>query len=168
MSNYVLETERCLLRPLNPADCGSFFRLNEHPDIFRFTTDPPFESVNDARKFLEQYNPYRQNGFGRWAVELKKDRIFTGWCGLKFILEENEVDVGYRFLPEFWGRGLATETGTACCNLGFHSYGLTRIVARIHPDNLRSVRVAQKMKMSFEKELIYDNAPWLNYVLYKS
>jgi [ribosomal protein S5]-alanine N-acetyltransferase len=168
MSNYILETERCLLRPLTTADCDGFYRLNEHPDIFRFTTDPPFQSIDAARKFLEEYNPYRQNGFGRWAVELKPELTFTGWCGLKFIPDENEVDVGYRFLPEFWGRGLATETGAACCRLGFHSYGLTRIVARIHPENLRSVRVAEKMNMTFEKELIYDNAPWLNYVLYKS
>ncbi|HMT29882.1 MAG TPA: GNAT family N-acetyltransferase [Bacteroidia bacterium] len=164
MSIYILETERCLLREMHPQDSLSIFLLNLHPDIFKFTTDPPFKNVSEAKKFLEKYDSYTRTGMGRWAIELKETKQFIGWCGLKLILEENEVDIGYRLLPEFWGSGYAVETALACCNKGLNEFGLKRIVARIHKENLRSIRVAEKMKMVYEKDLIYAGVPWLNYV----
>lgn len=165
MKHYILETERCRLRKLDADDAESIYRLNQHPDIFRFTTDPPFENIEAAREFLINYDPYSKTGFGRWAVELKSTGEFLGWCGLKFIPEENEVDVGYRFLPEHWGKGFAVETATACCKWGFEVKKLDRIVARIHKENIRSIRVAEKMNMVYEKDLMYDGIPWLNYVV---
>ncbi|MBL0341985.1 MAG: GNAT family N-acetyltransferase [Bacteroidetes bacterium] len=132
MKKYFLETERCLLREMNQEDAANIFRLNLHPDVFRFTTDPPFKSIAEAQEFLSNYDSYSRTGIGRWAIELKANNEFIGWSGLKYILDENEVDIGYRILPEFWGKGLAVETSTVCCNFGFHELGLTRIVARVH------------------------------------
>jgi len=165
MHNFILETERCFLREMNIDDAPSIFRLNMHPDILKFTTDPPFKSVSEAAEFIKKYDAYSKTGFGRWAVIHKQTGEFLGWCGLKFIPEENEVDIGYRFLPEYWGKGYAVETATACCKWGFHKKGLKRIVARIHKDNLRSIRVAEKMKMIYEKDLDYDGILWMNYVV---
>jgi ribosomal-protein-alanine N-acetyltransferase len=167
MSEYIIETTRCRLREMRPNDAYDVFRLNQHPDVYRFTTDAPFASEDEAKKFIESYNAYRKYGYGRWAVELKSNRNFIGWCGLKFHPEENEVDVGYRLLPEFWGNGFAPETGTACIEYGFDN-GLKRIVARIHKENIRSIKVVAKMGMTYEKDLIYDGVPWLNYVKLKN
>ena len=153
-----------MLREMDTGDAESVYKLNLHPDIFRFTTDPPFKDIEEAAEFLSKYNAYQRTGFGRWAVELKSTGEFIGWCGLKYILDENEVDVGYRFIPEHWGKGYAVETGSACCDLGLNSFGLTRIVARVHKENLRSIRVVEKMNMKYEKDLMYDGVPWLNYV----
>jgi RimJ/RimL family protein N-acetyltransferase len=150
---------------MNEDDAESIYRLNIHPDIFRFTTDLPFESVEEAREFLKNYDAYSLYGFGRWAVVLKDTNAFIGWCGLKYIPEEKEVDIGYRFLPEYWGQGFAVETGLKCCEFGFAKLGLTRIVARVHKDNFRSIRVSEKMGMVYEKDLMYDGVAWLNYVL---
>ncbi len=167
MKKYILETNRCRLRLFNQEDAESVFHLNLHPDIFRFTTDPPFESVEHARKFIEDYEKKRINGFGRWAVELKSDGAFIGWCGIKYIPEENEYDVGYRFLPEYLGQGYAVETGVACIEYGF-SKGINRIVARVHKENFRSVRVSAKLNMLYEKDLMYDGVPWMNFVVEQS
>ena len=165
MNRYLIETARCRLREMNTGDAPSIYKLNSHPDIFRFTTDPPFESVEAAAEFLKQYRQTYHTGFGRWAVELKENGEFIGWCGLKFHPDEHEVDVGYRFLPEYWGKGFAMETASACCKWGFEKKSLTRIVARVHKENFRSIRVAEKMKMVYEKDLFYDGVPWLNYVI---
>ena len=165
MKKYILETERCRLREFNTGDAEAVYRLNMHPDIFRFTTDAPFKSVAEAEVFLKNYLPTYESGYGRLAIELKSNGNFIGWCGLKFIPEENEVDVGYRLLPEYWGHGYAVETATACCKWGFEEKGLTRIVARVHKENFRSIRVSEKMKMNYEKELFYNGIPWLNYVV---
>jgi ribosomal-protein-alanine N-acetyltransferase len=166
VKKYILETTRCRLREMTSDDAVAVFQLNQHPDIFRFTTDPPFESAAAAKKFIESYDAYKRSGYGRWAVELKSTNDFIGWCGLKYHPEENEVDVGYRFLPEYWGFGYAAETGKACIDYGF-GIGLNRIVARIHKENARSVKVAIKMGMTYEKDLMFDGVPWLNYVIEK-
>ena len=162
---YIIETERCLLRQMTPDDAEGAYRLNLHPDIFRYTTDPPFESVEAARDFLVKYDAYKRYGIGRWAVILKSNYAFAGWCGLKYHPDEGETDVGYRLLPELWGMGLAAETGLGCIRYGFETVGLERIVARIHKENLRSVRVAEKMGMVYETDLLYDGVPWLNYMI---
>jgi len=165
MKKFVLETARCRLREMNIDDAEAVYRLNLHPDIFKFTTDPPFQSIDAASDFLKNYDAYAKTGYGRWAVELKSTGEFIGWCGLKFHPDENEVDVGYRFLPEFWGQGYAVETAHACCKWGFKTKGLKRIVARVHKENIRSIRVSEKMNMIYEKDLMYDGVPWMNYVV---
>lgn len=165
MQKFILETKRCFIRELNVDDAPYLFQLNMHPDILKFTTDPPFTSENEAAEFIKNYDAYLKTGFGRWAVLNKQTGEFLGWCGLKFIPEENEVDIGYRFLPEHWGKGYAVETATACCKWGVEKKGLKRIVARIHKENFRSIRVAEKMKMKYEKDLEYDGILWMNYVV---
>jgi [ribosomal protein S5]-alanine N-acetyltransferase len=165
---YILKTNRCLLRPMNEEDADGIYRLNLHPDILKFTTDPPFASVDSARQFLKAYDHYDLYGFGRWAVVLKDFHTFIGWCGLKYHPDEQEVDVGYRLLPEFWGMGYATETARACNEYGFKVLGLTRIVARVHKENFKSIRVAEKIGMIYEKDILFDGVPWANYVILNS
>jgi len=166
-SEHIIETERCLLRKFQPSDAEMMYELNLHPDILRFTTDPPFKSVADAGNFLKNYEGYLKPGFGRFAVVRKSDQSPIGWCGLKFIESEDEVDVGYRLLPSVWGQGYAPETAKACCNYGFNELGLERIVARIHKENERSVKVVKKIGMIYEKDLLYDGVMWLNYIVTK-
>ena len=162
---FILETARCKLREFALSDAKSIYQLNMHPDIYRFTTDPPFETIAEAETFISNYDAYAKTGYGRWAVELKSGGQFIGWCGLKLHPEENEVDVGYRLLPEYWGNEYAVETALACCNWGFTEKKLKRIVARVHKENARSIRVVEKMNMIYEKDILYDGVPWMNFVL---
>lgn len=162
--SVLIETQRCILREILPSDAPFIYKLNLHPEIFKFTTDPPFESIREAEIFINKYDAYIRTGIGRWAIQHKAGNSFLGWCGLKYIHEENEVDIGYRLLPEYWGNGFAVETAVACCEYGMQELGLTRIVARIHKENFKSIRVAEKMKMIYEKDLDYDGVPWMNYI----
>lgn len=164
--NYLFETTRCLLREMDEGDAEAVLRLNLHPDVFLFTTDPPFKNVEEAITFIRNYDEYRKHGLGRWAVELKKSGAFIGWCGLRYLPEEEETDIGYRFLPEYWGQGYAVETALRCIQYGFEM-GLKRIVARVHKENLRSIRVSEKLNMVYERDLLYDGVPWMNFVIEK-
>lgn len=166
LRKYLLETPRCLLREMDEDDAEAVFRLNLHPDVFIFTTDPPFKNVEEATIFIRNYDEYRKHGMGRWAVDLKSTGAFIGWCGLRYLPEEKETDIGYRFLPEYWGQGFATETAYRCIGYGFEM-GLTRIVARVHKKNQRSIRVSEKLNMVYEKDLLYDGVPWMNFVIGK-
>src|SRR5262249_33667778 len=98
---------------------------------------------------------YAVHGFGRWAVILKETGRLIGFNGLKYLDELGEVDLGYRFLPEYWGRGLATETGLPCVQYGFEKIGLKRILGLVDPPNKASSRVLEKLGFVFDATIEY-------------
>ena len=141
------ETERLTFRELDAArDAAWAYRLNADPQVIRYTGDVAFADEAAARRFLAAYDDYRRHGMGRWLVVRRADGEPLGWCGLKR-RDSGEVDLGYRFLREHWGRGYATEAARACLNLAFGSLGLTRVVAEIAEGNAASIRVAERLGM---------------------
>jgi RimJ/RimL family protein N-acetyltransferase len=145
---FILETPRVMLRELTPDDAPSFFRLNSHREVMRYTCEPLWESVEGTREAMRSYEDYRVHGYGRWGCIDKKDGRLLGFNGLKFLPELGETDIGYRFFPECWGQGLATETSLAVIEFGFETLELTKIVALVLPENAASVRVLEKLGMS--------------------
>jgi RimJ/RimL family protein N-acetyltransferase len=89
---------------------------------------------------------------GRLAVVLKSTGEYIGWCGLKYLADDNEVDVGYRFMPKHWGKGYASEAAAICIKAGFEHYQLAQIVATVVPENIGSVKVLEKIGFHFLAE----------------
>lgn len=145
----ILETTRCYLRELTIDDAPHFFDLNADEEVLKYTGDKAFESVEAAQQFLENYNPYQEYGYGRWAVMDKKTDEFIGWCGLKYSAELNEVDLGFRFFKKYWNQGYATETAQACLDYGFKQLHLNKIVGRAMEANIASIKVLKKIGMEF-------------------
>lgn len=133
-----------------PHDATSFYQLNSNPDVMRLTGDALTGSVDDAREAISNYTDFDKIGFGRWACILKESMQIIGFCGLKYLSEFDEVDVGYRFLPEHWGHGLATEACLASLQFGFEMLDLPQIIGLVLPENLASIRVMEKAGMSQE------------------
>ena len=146
----ICETERLILREFELTDAPLLYLLNADPEVIRFTGDSAFSSVDEATTFLRNYNEYKKYGFGRWAVVLKATNRFIGWCGLK-LNEEQLVDIGFRFFRRDWGKGFATESAHAALTYGFNHLGIQQIIARSSTDNLASIRVIEKLGMSFWK-----------------
>lgn len=145
----ILETPRLLLREMTPDDAENAYILNSDREVLRYTGDDPFESVEEAREFLANYESYKKYGFGRWAVILKETNEYLGWCGLKYTAELDEFDIGYRLMKKFWGNGYATEAAEACLKLGFEQFNMKTIVGRAMPDNVASVRILQKIGLTY-------------------
>ena len=156
-------TERLRHRAFKVDDAASFFALNGNRDVMRWTGERPIASIDEARAAIAAYPDFDTVGYGRWACELKKTRRIIGFCGLKYLPELDAVDVGYRFLPEFWGRGLATEACAASVRFGFETLGLPRILGIVLPDNTASIRVLQKVGMRMDGEIEYDGSRALQY-----
>lgn len=159
----IIETNRLYLRELIPEDAENLYRLNLDSDVIKFTGDSAFESVQSARDFLKDYNSYTKYGFGRWAVIRKNDDLFLGWCGLKFSPEVEEIDIGFRFLKEYWNNGFATEAAQACLDLGFAMHRAERIVGRAMKSNIGSIRVLEKLGLKFESEFDFKGHVWVKY-----
>ena len=154
---------RLLHRAFNIDDAEVFYTLNSDPDVMRYTGDNTLASVEEAKRAIGNYPDFDRVGYGRWASILKDTQQVVGFCGLKYLPDVDEVDIGYRFLPSHWGMGLATEASSACLEFGFRVIGLTRIVAFVMPENTASIRVLEKTGMKFECAFDYDGIPALRY-----
>ncbi len=162
------ETERIEHHAFTLNDCEAFYRLNSHPEVMRFTGEPPLNSLEDARRAVADYPDFDTVGYGRWACVLKETRAVIGFCGLKYLPDLNEVDVGFRFLPEYWGRGIATEACSACIAFGFDVLKLNRILGLVLAENEASIRVLEKCGMTRHSEFRYDGERALKYEILRS
>ncbi len=162
------DTERMTHRVFTTADAESAFALNSDPYVMRYTGDTPLTSVDDARRFIADYPDFDEVGYGRWACVLKETQTIIGFCGLKYLPDLDEVDIGFRLLRRFWGRGLATEACIACNSFGFDTIGLKRIVAFVMPENVASIRVLEKAGMQCDGEFDYDGIPTIRFATTKS
>jgi len=151
--DIVIETDRLLVRKFTEDDAPLLYDLNLDPEVIRYTHDP-LTDVEEARKVLEEVilPQYILYDHGRWAVHLRSGLEFIGWCGLKYLTETNEVDLGYRFKKNFWGNGYAAEAARACIKYGFATLNLHRIVGRALPANLASIKVLEKCGMKYLHE----------------
>lgn len=146
----MIESKRLILRELNFSDSKNFYNLNSDPEVLKYTGDIAFSSISEAESFLINYDDYKRNGFGRWAVISKDSNEFIGQCGLK-LNEEKLIDLGFRFFKNQWGKGYATESARASLEYGFNDLKLNKIIGRAFVDNRASVRVLEKLKMNFWK-----------------
>lgn len=159
---HILETSRLVLRELNLGDAKDFYDLNSNPKVIRYTGDSAFKSVGEAKRFLENYQDYKLNGYGRWAVLLKETNKFIGWCGLKF--DNDETDIGFRFFEQEWNKGYATESALACLNYGFKELHLKCVIGRAMKTNIWSIRVLEKIGLEYDRDIEFDEC---EAVLYK-
>ncbi len=146
----ISETDRLILRLQTYDDAQSLVEMNSDPEVVRFTGDFSMKNIAEARALLEErvFPQWPDFKMGRFAVTLK-DNTFIGWCGLKYHPETDEVDLGYRFMKRFWGKGYATESSRASLDYGFKTLKLERIIAKAMPDNKDSIKVMQKLGMTF-------------------
>jgi RimJ/RimL family protein N-acetyltransferase len=148
----ILETQRMLLREFDEGDVEPFYRMGSDPAVIRYTGDPGggFTSVEHALEVLHSHPiaDYRKYGFGRWACVLKASGAVIGFAGLKYLPDQQEVDLGYRLLPAYWGQGLATEACRAVLDYGRTRLGIGRIIALVDPENVASVRILQKLGLT--------------------
>lgn len=158
-------TPRLLHRAMVPDDAEAFFALNSHPEVMRLTGEEPLTSVDQAREAIASYPDWDDPGYGRWGCVLRETGQLIGFCGLKWLDDLEVVDLGYRFLPGFWGRGLATEAAAASLAYGFDVLGLERIVGLVLPENAGSIRVLEKVGMSHEATFDYDGLTALRYAV---
>ncbi len=155
MSKIITETARLIIREFNLDDAKAVFHFNAPTEVNRFTGDAGMcESVEDAEKIIRDIwlKEYKQFGYGRWAVVLKETNAVIGFCGFKNDTRIKAVDIGYRFHPEHWGKGYATESNLACIEYAKQHMALDRIVGDAVAENLGSIKVLKKLAMSYHSQ----------------
>lgn len=158
--NIYLETERLILREIVPEDVEAFFAMDSNPEVVKYVGIQPLTDISQSAEMIKSIrNQYTENGIGRWAVIRKEDGKLIGWSGLKLIKEinnhQNIHDLGYRFTPEYWGKGYATETSIAILNYAFNEMKLDQVFAYTDVENEVSNHVLRKLGFE-EKETFID------------
>jgi [ribosomal protein S5]-alanine N-acetyltransferase len=154
----ILETNRLVLRRLALPDAADLYRIYSNPETMKFMGKAP-DSIEEERDHIQAHidNHYEKYGAGLWATVLKENNRLIGRCGLmrKQIEGAEEIEIAYLLDRECWGKGLATEAAEAIIKHGHAKYGFKRIVAVIHPQNVASIRVAEKIGMEYERDVLY-------------
>jgi len=144
-------TERLILRKLTRDDVDNIFLLDSNPDVMKYVGVPAVSNKAESEKMIGNIlNQYQKNGTGRLAVIEKESNQFVGWSGIKLLTDEvngfkNVYELGYRFLPEFWGKGYATESAKASLDLGFHQLNADKIHAYADVENQSSNHILTKI-----------------------
>ena len=158
----VLETGRLILRWLEPGDAPFILELLNQPSFLHFIGDRGVGTIEEARQYISQGpgQSYAEHGFGLYLVELKDDSTPIGMCGLLRRETLEDVDLGFAFLPQYWGQGYAFESTKAVLAHGRADFDLKRIVALTASDNEASIRLLEKLGMRFERMIrLADDAP---------
>lgn len=148
----VLETDRLIVRWLSPEDAEFILLLLNEPSWLRFIGDKGVRTIEDARAYILKgpVEMYSRLGFGLYLVELKQEGSSIGICGLIKRDSLKDVDIGFAFLPKYWGRGYAYEAASAVMAYGANVLHLDRIVAITSSDNDRSAKLLEKLGLGFK------------------
>ena len=157
----VLQTGRMALRRLTVADAPFIRDLVNEPSWIRHIGDRGVRTEDDARAYLVKgpMAMYQRYGFGLWLCEAKASGEPLGICGLIKRETLEDVDIGFAFLPRFWGQGYAHEAAAATLAYGREVLELDRIVAITSPDNVPSIRLLEKLGLRLEKSFEMNGMP---------
>jgi RimJ/RimL family protein N-acetyltransferase len=165
--NPPIETERLLLRDFSRDDLPAYESMYANPDVTRFLAGAPLDPEG-VRDWLERR--LASNADGGSAMRTIFEQAtgdFVGRCGLLTgdIDGEREIEIGYALARPHWGKGYATEAATAIRDDGLHRLGHRRLISLILVGNERSIRVAERLGMGYERDLDINGRPGHLYAL---
>ena len=160
----IITTPRIILRVYGEEDVTPLHEILSNPNVLRYfpPSDPP--TLSKVQKLVDsQQKHWDEHGFGWWALASPDVDRLIGWCGLNYLPETDEVELKYLLAEEFWGRGIATEASRASLKYALTDTNLDLIIGLVHPENVASQRVLEKVGMSFLDRKQYFGMECLRY-----
>jgi ribosomal-protein-alanine N-acetyltransferase len=146
-----LSTERFLLERVLPEDQQFIFEGLSHPDIIQFY-GVRYKTFEDTKKQMAWYEKsYNEGAGGPWKIV---DKISGEKIGVvayyKFDPQHRKAEVGFWIFPQYWNKGIATETLKAVIEYCQKQKGIHRLEAFVEDGNLASSRVLEKLGFAHE------------------
>ena len=146
MSIPRVTTDRLLLRGFEPRDLDAYAAMVADPEVTRYLGDgQPLDRVGAWRQMAVFIGHWELRGFGLWAVEERATGALVGRIGCWEPEGWPGFEVGYALARQFWGRGFATEGARASLQFAREVVRRERIISLIKPENVASIRVAERL-----------------------
>jgi RimJ/RimL family protein N-acetyltransferase len=160
-----LETERLLLRLPRPEELDGYAAVFGDPQVVAFLGFDVLSRDKSAAVIQRMRRHWDRHGIGLFSVVRKSDERLLGRTGfllwdperwvsaMREDLEGDlETEIGWTITSEHWGQGYAMEAAIACREWALGELGLARLVSVIAPGNTASIRVAEKIGETLERE----------------
>ncbi len=164
----VCETERLIIRELSVDDIKKMYVIYQSDEVRQFIDDIDHYLELEIEKHKAYIkNVYAFYGYGYWGVFQKDNGELIGRCGIQnnIIDSVSEIELGYLLDTKHWGCGYAYECTSAVLRYAFHELTIPRVVALIDKTNTRSIKLAKKLGMHLEKELLKNGRSCELYVI---
>jgi len=160
-----VDTERLHLRLFRADDIDAYQRILSDPEVIRWIGAGPIDDMRrEAWSSMAMHaGHWVLRGFGIWAVTLRNSDEMIGRAGLWHPAWWPEPEAAWTFAREHWGNGYATEVGREALHLAFTALNLDHVVSYIRHDNVRSMRVAEKLGGRLERTTVRHGAETLVY-----
>jgi len=168
MSNKIptRETERLILRPFAEQDTQTLHGILSQKDILRYFPGSKLMPIERVQRLMtRQLHHWDEHGYGWWAVQSREEPAIIGWSGLTYLPETDEIEIAYLLAKTHWGQGLATEASLVGMRFGFETLGLETIVGIVHPENLASQKVLEKLGLHFVERTEYFGMDCFRYTM---
>jgi [ribosomal protein S5]-alanine N-acetyltransferase len=166
-----LESERLLMRQISNDDVNEVFALRSNKETMQYIPRPLCVDLEDAYRHIKMIQDKTESGEGiNWAVTLKGSTKLIGIAGhYRMKWEHFRSEIGYMFLPEYHGKGVATETISLLVKYGFEKMNMHSLEGIIDPKNIASARVLEKngfVKEAHFKENEFFDGRFLDSAIY--
>lgn len=158
------ETARLLLRPPEAGDLDPFLEIHSDPDVVRHLTLQGSPGRAGAWRMLALLVGHWQlRGYGQWTVVEKDSGLIVGRVGLWYPEGWPGLELGWVIRRSHWNRGYATEASREAIRFAFGAVGADHVISLIQANNVRSIRVAEKIGQRFERLHMQDGHESLVY-----
>ncbi len=155
MLKTILTTERLLLRELTLEDAPFMLELLNTSAYLKFIGDKNVRTIKDAEINIQsRIDSYLINGLGLWLVELKETQVSIGTCGLIKRQSIDDIDIGFAFLPAYFGKRYGYESAKATLNYAHKELQIKKVIAYTNKTNKASIGLLEKLGLQFEKMAI--------------
>ena len=154
----IAETPRLFLRHFCENDLEDLAPILANREVMKFSLKG-VKNKEETKEFIQKIiSGYKTKNYSLYAVIHREKEQLIGYCGLFFwssISGKEEVEIGYRLDPKYWGRGLATEAAIAVRDYAFKKFNFSSLISLIQSQNIASIRVAEKIGMEYEKDYTF-------------
>ena len=141
-----LETERLILRMFREEDFEQHARICSDPEVMRYLGEGrPLNRFEAWRSLAMILGHWQLRGYGPWAVEERATGNFIGRIGFFYPEGWPGFELGWVLGRESWGKGYASEGARRALRYAFTEMGRDHVISLIHPGNIASIKVAERL-----------------------
>lgn len=146
----MLETERLVLRPVSADEEDSLHRISNEPNVrLHLWDNEPVSQATIKALVAQSDRMLSEEKIGVFGVRMRGREDLLGFCGFVRLEGMQEAELWYELTQKVWGRGIATEAAWACVRYAFEEVGMERVIAGADAPNTASLRVIEKLGMSY-------------------